>query len=56
MGEHIQKKHKNFRTRNALNFPTFRKFLRLNAKERKCIEFYDFLKLNKHPWLNTPVF
>jgi hypothetical protein len=30
--------------------------LRLNAKERKCTEFYDFIKLNKHPWLNTPVF
>jgi hypothetical protein len=55
MGEHIQKKHKNYRTRNILNLPIFCKFLRLNAKERKGTEFYGFLKLCKHPWLNTPI-
>jgi hypothetical protein len=56
MGEHIKKKHKNYGPRNNLNLQTFWKYLRLNANEKKGTTFYDFLKLYKHPWLNTPVF
>jgi hypothetical protein len=56
MGEHIQKYHTKFRAKISLNLPSFWKFLRINAKDKKCPEFYDFLRMNKHPWLNTPVF
>jgi hypothetical protein len=56
MGEHILRKHKHYKPRNALNLPSFWKFLRLNANENKGTTFYDFLKLFKHPWLNTPIY
>jgi hypothetical protein len=52
MNEHISNRHKNSKKQIKTKLPPFWKFLKINARNAPAPNFFDFLNITKHPWLN----
>jgi hypothetical protein len=54
--EHINNRHRNYKAQSKIKLPPFWKYLKINTPDTPTPNFFDFLNVTKHPWLNYKIF